>query len=83
MIQLFRKGTSHIVNGVTCEMQTVNEFSFEHYLEEGWFLNSNDCYKEVPIPKLSSPQENFKETQNLGKVRTKLSAKKRPVKLEI
>ena len=49
MIELFRKGTSHVVNGINCERQTVNEFGFEHYLEEEWYLTPEECYKEEPV----------------------------------
>jgi hypothetical protein len=47
MIQLFRSGTSDVVNGIACERQTVNEFGFEHYLKEGWFFTPEECYPEV------------------------------------
>jgi len=56
MIELFRKGTSHIVNGITCEKQTVNEFGFEHYLKEGWFFTPEECYPEGPKPKEEKPE---------------------------
>ena len=52
MIQLFHKGSSHIVNGITCEMCTVNEYGFEHLFDAGWCLTPEECYleekKEVP-----------------------------------
>jgi hypothetical protein len=44
MIEVFKPGTSHIVNGITCERDTVNEFGFEHLLETGWFLTPEECY---------------------------------------
>ena len=48
MIELFTSGTSHVVNGITCKRETVNEFGFEHLLEEGWFLTPEECYpKEI------------------------------------
>lgn len=58
MIEVFRPGTSHIVNGITCERATVNEFGFEPLLENGWFLTPEECYpppepiKEEPIEKV-------------------------------
>jgi hypothetical protein len=56
MIQLFHKGTSHVINDVTCEMQTVNEFGFEHYLEEEWYLTPEECYEEKKV-KIESIEE--------------------------
>ena len=47
MIELYKAGTSHIVNGVTCQKQIVNEFGFEHLLEEGWFFTPEECYPKV------------------------------------
>jgi len=60
MIELFKAGTSHVVNGVTCQKQIVNEFGFEHYLDEGWFLTPEECYPEEPKPK----EEKVKEKKN-------------------
>ena len=46
MIELFKPGTSHIVNGVTCIKQTVSHIKWQHYLDEGWFLTSEECYPD-------------------------------------
>ena len=46
MIEVFTSGTSHIINGITCRREIVNEFGFEHLLEEGWFLTPEECYPE-------------------------------------
>jgi rRNA processing protein Krr1/Pno1 len=51
MIQLFKVGTSHLIDGITCKMCTVNEYNFEHLLEDGWHLDPADVHKEVHVPK--------------------------------
>lgn len=55
MIELFRKGTSHHVHGVTCEKIKVNEFGFEPMLEDGWVLDPKELVKEKP--KAAAPAE--------------------------
>ena len=55
MIQLFRAGSSCIVNGITCDMETVNEYGFEHLLEDGWYLTPEECYpEEVEAPEVKT-----------------------------
>jgi hypothetical protein len=54
MIELFKAGTSHIVNGITCQKMIVNEFGFEHYLDDGWVFDPKDLYKEPEKPKEST-----------------------------
>jgi len=84
MIELFRAGTSHVINGITCEKQTVNEFGFEHYLEEGWFFTPEECYPEEPKPKEPTLEKTIdkalKETEEatdaLEKVKSKIESKK-------
>ena len=66
MIQLFKAGTSCVYNGITCEMQTVNEFGFEHYLEDGWHFTPEECYpKESKVPVLGpgTTTENMKKAK--------------------
>lgn len=66
MIEVFRPGSSHIVNGITCQRDTVNEFGFEHLLEEGWFLTPEECY-----PK-ETPEEPTKESKKSKEIPNKL-----------
>ena len=47
MIQLFKAGTSHVINGITCEMITVDEFGFEVYLDKGYCFKPSECYREI------------------------------------
>jgi hypothetical protein len=66
MIQLFHAGTSHVVDGVTCEMTTVNEFGFEHLLDNGWHFTPKECYpkeilEEVPKKPLEDKVEKTQE----------------------
>ena len=82
MIELFKAGTSHIVNGITCERQIVNEFGFEHLLDNGWHLDPKDCYPEPKVEvadsKVTVPDESPKktsETSKLGKTSTKTAAR--------
>jgi len=52
-VQLFKKGNSHTVNGVKCDTQIFDEFSFKHMLKEGWCLTPEECYsKKAPEPKI-------------------------------
>ena len=43
---LYRAGNAHMVNGIKCEMQICNEYSYLHYLDEGWFYSPEECYAE-------------------------------------
>ncbi len=88
MIEVFRPGTSHLVNGITCERDTVNEFGFEHLLKTGWFLTPEECYPkkitekapEVADSKVTAQVKvassgNLK-AKILGKTTTKTAVKK-------
>ena len=45
--ELFRSGTTHIVNGITCERIVVEPSTFQRLLlEEEWFLTPEECYPE-------------------------------------
>lgn len=46
MIVLFKPGTSHVVNGITCERGIFNEYGFEGLLDGDWFLTPEECYQE-------------------------------------
>ena len=41
---LYKQGTSRTVNGIKCEFQICNEYSYLHYLDEGWFYSPEECY---------------------------------------
>jgi len=82
MIEVFRKGTSHVVNGITCEKQIVNEFGFEHLLDNGWHLDPKDVYPEVKVEvaesKVTASEESPKsdsKDSKLSKTTTKTAAR--------
>ena len=62
MIQLFKKGNSLTVNGIRCDMQTVNEYSYLHLLKQGWFYTPEECYQETEQPELVEVPEIEQET---------------------
>ena len=47
MIQLFKKGSTHTVKGIKCDMQTVNEYSYLHLLDDGWCYTPEETVEEV------------------------------------
>lgn len=57
MIVLFKEGTSHVYNGITCQYLLVDEFSYEPFLKQGWKLNVKDLYKDEG----ETPKEDKKE----------------------
>lgn len=61
MIQLFHAGTSHRYKGITCEMVTVNEYGFEHLLDDGWHFTPEECYPKT------KPKETLKDEVPLEK----------------
>ena len=87
MIQLYRKGTSHIVRGITCEMQTVSEFSYEALLKSGWHLSPEEAAKEDVIdktPKETEKTEVPKETEEAKEAReAKAAAKVEAIKAKV
>jgi hypothetical protein len=74
MIQLYRKGTSHIVRGITCEMCVVNEFSYESLLKAGWHLSPEKAAEE-------NTKENIKVETKVVEVETKNEAKAAKIKV--
>ena len=67
MIEVFKPGSSHVVNGITCQRDTVNEFGFEHLLEEGWFLTPEECYPKETLEEPSKEQETPNKLQEVLK----------------
>jgi hypothetical protein len=45
-IILYRKGNIHKVNGIPCEYQICNEYSYLHLLKQGWHYTPEECYAE-------------------------------------
>ncbi len=85
MIQLYRKGTSHIVRGITCEMQTVSEFSYEALLKSGWHLSPEEAAatKDVEV-KTAEKTEVPKETEEAKEAReAKAAAKVEAIKAKV
>ena len=41
-VELYRPGTTHIRNGITCEAEIFNEYSFTSLLDAGWFLTPEE-----------------------------------------
>jgi hypothetical protein len=87
MIQLFHAGTSEVHNGITCEMATVNEYGFEHLLDDGWHFTPEECYPstkeetpKVADSKVTAPETSVSDkalkTEKPDKTTTKTAAKK-------
>ena len=85
MIQLFHEGTSHVYDGITCEMMMVNEFGFEHHLDNGWVFDVKELYPETkPEVEESSLEETVeKAIKEVDKVQVKKAEKKsfKPLKV--
>lgn len=65
---LYRAGNAHTVNGIKCEVQICNEYSYLHYLDEGWFYTPEECYAEKEQDKddqavLEDAQEESSKTE--------------------
>ena len=61
-IILYKKGTMHKVNGIPCQFQICNEYSYLHLLEQGWKYTPEECYQEpepdlVEVPEETEPIE--------------------------
>lgn len=41
---LYKAGNMTKVNGIPCEVQICNEFSYLHLLEQGWCYTPEECY---------------------------------------
>ena len=48
-VELYRQGSTHTRNGIKCEAQIFNEYSFIPLLDAGWFLTPVEVYEEKPI----------------------------------
>ena len=55
-IQLYRKGDSHTVRGVTCEACNFDQSELDHQLESGWVCNEQDLI-EKPAKKAAKKTE--------------------------
>ena len=43
-IVLYKKGSMAKVRGISCEIQICDPFSYQHLLDQGWFLSPEACY---------------------------------------
>jgi len=58
MICIYRKGNTHKIKGVECEMTTISPSNIEHYLDNGWVLNVNKLKrKKKGRPPKNEPTE--------------------------
>lgn len=62
MIELFKEGTSGVHHGVTCDKMVVNEFGFEHYLDEGYVFDPKELYQNKEEKKESPETPKQKST---------------------
>ena len=46
-IQLYKKGNTHTVRGIECEIGTFDEYSYLHNLDNEWFYSPEECYSDV------------------------------------
>ena len=46
-VVLYRPGTTHKANGIDCEIQICDEYSYLHNLDNGWFYTPEECYAEI------------------------------------
>lgn len=53
-IVLYRKGDTHTVRGIACELKIVSHEHFSGVPDAGWFLNVQDINK---VGKTEEPQE--------------------------
>ena len=60
-IILYKKGDTTKVNGIPCEIQICNEFSYLHLLEQGWFYTPEECYAEEPEETPATEAESTKD----------------------
>ena len=68
MIQLFKKGTANVYNGMTCEMQLVDGFGFEPLLAENggeWYLDPKDIPEETEETEETDKPKVAKEPQEI------------------
>lgn len=60
---LYKKGNTSKVNGILCEVQICNEFSYLHLLEQGWCYSPEECYAEEKEPELVEIPEEIEEAE--------------------
>lgn len=60
---LYKAGGTSKVNGIPCEVQICNEFSYLHLLEQGWFYTPEECYAETEQEEgdKTGPEETLEE----------------------
>ena len=56
-IILFKKGNTTKVNGIPCQIQVCNEFSYLHLLDEGWYYTPEEMLEGEKAEKEGPSQE--------------------------
>lgn len=71
-IILFKKGNTTKVNGIPCQIQVCNEFSYLHLLDEGWYYTPEEMLEGEKAEKEEPSQEEPTEVE-LAEVETELT----------
>ena len=53
-VLVYRKGSTHTINGISCEMAKIEPKSLQPHIDAGWCLTVEDVYAE---PNYSEPEE--------------------------
>ena len=56
-VELYRRGTKHVRNGIQCEAQIFNEYSFVPLLDAGWFLTPEEAYATAQTEEPETEEE--------------------------
>jgi hypothetical protein len=68
MFALYRKGNTHIVDGIECEVARVSIDALDTYRSEGWVDNVSNLLKQPKIePELEPKKEGFLQKIGLKK----------------
>lgn len=75
-VELYRQGTTHTRNGIECEAEIFNEYSFVDMLDADWFLTPEEVYIEVPSIKEETANAETKKVEKPVKKTRKRRTKK-------
>lgn len=60
---LYKAGSTNKVNGIPCQIQICNEYSYLHLLDQGWKYTPEECYPKVEEPELVEIPEEIEKVK--------------------
>ncbi len=74
-VVVYRRGNTHTVNGIRCELKIINHELFNGEPDPGWFFSPEDAYKEIDNGLQKEENEAKEEEKEMSNEEIRTAAK--------